>query len=316
MRITKKTKQALIVLLVLCVNMSLTHAQELARPDFNVSFLNFDDPFDSIAAKLGSPQRTEIDDLDSSYVGFYYPKLIVFKNKRTNRLSAFHIYDSSMVTRRGLRVGDPISKAERLYHISKIEKHYEGMDTRFDLMGAHDYSFRDYSRARILQSSDYNLILFEKDQRLVKMLFYLRIDLAEDEYDVDFLKLGSPFDSVLAHFGTHDTTMGGDFGSTGYFFPKVVLWREDKTNTLFAFDIYDPHFVTKRGVRVGDSLNTVELLYRDCSWEKGRFHRLGPYDSRFSDYTEYTAIEGYKYFVFFIKEGRVVKMLSYIGVWD
>lgn len=308
MTATKLIAKLVIVVFALTFHISTGRSQELTPEDFRVGFFDLDAQFNSIAVHLGKPKRIEKADLDGDiYVGFYYPKLIVFKNNRTGRVSAFHIYDTSLVTDRGLKIGDSKTKIEKLYGKGVVHK-------RFGDIGPRHYSFLDYSEATEFKLGDYHVVFFTKAQRVVKMVFFTRISMTADDFNLGFLKLGSPLDSIVARLGKPDSTTVSDWGSIGYWYPKIVVWKDDTNNTLFAMDIYDSSFVTARGLRIGDSLAKVERLYRDCDWETREFERIGPYDNTFKDYSEYAVIE--QYLILFIREGKLVKILSYIPVWD
>jgi len=297
-----------ILVLVLFSHATSLHAKEFVLQDFKVKYLDLDAQFDSVSRHLGKPRRIEKADLSGDiYVGYYYRRVIVFKNNRTGRISAFHICDSSFATNRGLRIGDSKTRMVALYGNGRVQKEYGSI-------GPHDYTFHDYSEATEFNLGDYHVIFFTKAQRVVRMVFFTRVSMTADDFNMGFLKLGAPFDSVVVRLGKPDSITSSDWGSIGYWYPKVVVWRDDANGTLFAMDIYDSSFVTARGLKVGDSLAKLEWLYRDCDWETRPFERIGPYDYTFTDYSEYAVIESY--LILFMREGRLVKILSYIGVWD
>ena len=283
--------------------------QEWSRDDFNSGFLKLDSPFDSVLTHLGQPNKTKFDGNDTNFIGFYYTKLTVFKNTRTNRLASFHIYDTTFVTHRGLKVGDPSDRVKKLYGdtAQTTKKFWTGWEN--------DYSFHDYSEAKVFHDGDFNFVVFIKNKRIVKMLFYVHVVVKYEDFVVGFLKLGSPFDSVVSKLGKPDSITEGNLGATGFFYPKLVLWRDNENNHLWAFDIRDTSIATHRGIKIGDSIYNIEKIYGNCDWETRTFGRIGPYDSSFNEYSEYALLDKYDHvLIFFIKENRLVKMLFYLGV--
>lgn len=284
--------------------------QDWTREDFNVSFLKLNASFDSVSVHLGRPDTVYEDHIYHSYFRYQYPGLVVWRNKLSNRVRRFQIQSPSFLTRRGVRIGDSQDKIQRLCGSDGK------MDTHFDIAGPFDYSFRDYSQIITYSRGDLHFTFFMKGQILVRMLAYVDLVLTNDDWTLGFLKLDSSFDSVTIHLGKPDSTTEGDYGSTGFYYPKLVLWREDGKNTLFAMDIYDPTFVTHRGLRVGDPATKISSLYYDDHFGVDAvFERFGPYDFRFKDYSEVIVYAyGNNFFVVFTKGERVVKLLLYVGV--
>lgn len=81
-----------------------------------VGFLTLGSPFDSVSAKLGKPDSVRASEQEwSGFTAHYYPRLIVWTNNQDKRISAIDIYDTSIATARGLKVGDSTRKIDSLY---------------------------------------------------------------------------------------------------------------------------------------------------------------------------------------------------------
>jgi hypothetical protein len=246
----------------------------------------------------------------SDFITAKYRRLVVWYNNTNHLVKGFDIQDSAFSTPRGLRVGDPSSKLTRIYGNGRLV-------TEPSTDGPYDFSFHDFSQIRLYSSGDYHLAFFINDQRVSKISVFFRLTLHEEDWSMGFLKLSKRFDTMIANLGKPDSTTPGDYGSTGFHFPKLVLWRNDETNTLCAMDIYDSSYVTHRGLRVGSPTTEIERLYGDRGDVHDVFERLGPYDSTFDAYSMSTTFGyGDNFFVVFSNAQKVVKILMYVGVND
>jgi hypothetical protein len=166
--------------LLLCVALLISLAstglgQRIGKPDMKVGFLTLGKPFDTVSAKLGRPDSLRTFDQEwSGFTAHYYPRLIVWTNNQDQRIWAIDIYDTSIATARGLRIGDSTKKINTLYPTRGPER------KKFSRVGPYDYSFKDYTNVFILENpieedKGWFLVLFTKNDRLVKMLYYLGV---------------------------------------------------------------------------------------------------------------------------------------------
>jgi hypothetical protein len=294
----------------LCLG-ELAVSQQLSRDDFNFGFLKLGSPIDSIVARLGQPETTRVNDIGHEYIGLDYPKLVIWYQvwDPEKWVCGFDIYSPSYVTRRGIKVGDSLVAITRLYGAP----HYTTKE--FDWLGPYDFAFHDYSQASMYRDGDDHLVFFTKNDLVVRILSYCRLEMDSQDWTIGDLTLGAPIDPILAHLGTPDTTVMREDGCKGYYYPKFVLWKDSQTDTLCAFDIYDSAYVTYRGLRIGDPLIKVERLYGHGDYPYTKtFDRVGPYDNTFTDYSQVYIVEQGYFFVTFMKNNKLVKMLYYIGV--
>ncbi len=321
---------------------SCLHGQALNARDFEVGHLKLRSPIDSVLAHLSKPHGVYRDGIYEDYLGaFYltsnydsvlarlrqwqefrkdlhysdyltakYRTMVIWYNKFNKLVKGFDIQDSTFSTARGLRVGDPSSKLTRIYGNGRLI-------AQLSTDGPYDLSFHDFSQIRLYSSGDYHLAFFIKDQLVTKISVFFCLTLHEQDWSMGFLKLSKRFDAITAKLGKPDSTTPGDYGWTGFFFPKLVLWRDNETNTLCAMDIYDSSYVTHRGLRVGSPSSDVERLYGDRGEVDPVFERTGPYDSAFHAYDfSTTFVYDRNFFVVFSKAQKVVKILMYVGVND
>ncbi len=139
-----------------------------------VGFLTLGASSESVSAKLGRPDSVRTFDQEwSAFAAHYYPRLIVWTNNQDNRIWAIDIYDKSFATARGLRIGDSTGKIRALYRKRWPER------KEFSRAGPYDYTFKDYTGVFILENSTeeegWFLVLFTKNDRLVKMLYYIGV---------------------------------------------------------------------------------------------------------------------------------------------
>ncbi len=272
--------------------------------------MRIDEPFDSVIKHLGTTKLIKVNGIDSNYIGFFYPKIIAWRNNGNNHLCGLDILDASIATRRGLKIGDLAQRIESLYGKPLW------IGKRYDFLGPYEYPFRDYSKAWLYVNGDYHFVVLARGSRIVRMMLYRELWLETEDYNVEFLKLGDPFDSVISHLGKPDRIEPFEEGSafTGFHYPKLVLWRDDTNKSLCAFDVYDSSLATNRGLRIGDSIQKIKELYGNRTWVEKDFGRAGPYDYTFKDYSQATIYGASTYLIFFTKGQRLVKILSYIGV--
>jgi hypothetical protein len=167
--------------LLLCVALLISLAstglgQRIGKPDMKIGCLILGEPFESVSAKLGRPDSVRT--LDQEWRGFmayYYPRLIVWTENQDKRICAIDIYDTSFVTARGLRLGDSTKKINTLYPTRGPER------KKFSRVGPYDYTFKDYTSVTILENSiqeeeGWFMVMFTKNDRLVKMLYYIGVN--------------------------------------------------------------------------------------------------------------------------------------------
>lgn len=334
--------RSFVLLLTIFCFANRADGQVLSIDDFNVGFLKLRSPIDSILIQIGKPDHVEADDVYHDYLGAFYLKstadsllariarhqlirrdyddsdfisseyrrIVIWYNKFNNLVKGFDIQDSSFFTARGLKIGDSLNKLRSLYGNGILVK-----DPLTD--GPYDLSFHDYTQIRLFSRGDYHLAFFTKGQRVTKIIVFFRLSMYGDEWNIGPLKLDKRFDAAIAHLGKPDSTTPGDYESTGFYFPKLVIWRDNHTKTLCAMDIYDSTYVTYRGLRVGSPSSDFEKLYGDRGRIQPVFRRLGPYDYTFKDYAESTTFDGDPYYlVVFTKKQKVVKLLFYVGVHE
>ena len=149
--------------------------------------------------------------------------------------------------------------------------------------------------------------------------------LRREDFRIGALDLNVSFDSVASALGVPDSIKTFDeehdfHDYTAYYYKTGVVWSDNHDGKIWAFDVYDSSQVTHRGLRIGDSVSTLERLYGKRGWVEEKFSRVGPYDYSFRDYTEATIFEYYEttswYLIVFTKDQKVVKLLFYIGVYE
>jgi len=141
----------------------------LSRDDFNFGALELGYPLDSVGLHLPRPDSARFFQDDPEYVGSFYPGLVVWRQSANGGIAALDIYSPKYSTRRGLKVGDSITRVERLYGKRSW------VETEFSRVGPYDDSFSDYDEATIFGGS-YYLIIFTKGERVVKILSYIGVD--------------------------------------------------------------------------------------------------------------------------------------------
>jgi hypothetical protein len=148
---------------------------QLNRNDFNIGILSLDIPFDSIKLKLGKPDSIKNDSESSGALAFYYPKLVVWVNNYNHHITAFDIYDTKFITFRGLKIGDSLSTALKLYPREMFHD-----TSAFHRSGPYDDSFKEYSQWRayiydLNEEEGWLLAVFSKNNLIVKLLFYVSV---------------------------------------------------------------------------------------------------------------------------------------------
>jgi hypothetical protein len=154
-----------------CVSFS----QGLKKSDFKVGYIELAGSLDSVTAHLGKAIR--IERLSAEWYGFTlcsYEKLNVWLNDDDDKIWAFDISDSLLMTCRGLKIGDSVKKLEDLY--SKRE----WTERKFSRVGPWDDHFTDYNEASIYEywpteNDAWYIIFFLKKEKVVKILFYIGV---------------------------------------------------------------------------------------------------------------------------------------------
>jgi len=144
----------------------------------------------------------------------------------------------------------------------------------------------------------------------------------KDDFRAGHIKLGEQCDSTIALLGKPDSTvLCHDIweGYTAYYYSKIIVWEDNDNSLVHAFEIGDPKYVTSRGLKIGDDLIKIEKLY-PRKLPEHNFHRLGPYNKAFKDYSEFrlydynfSEIDGWV-LILFTKNCKLVKMLFYVGI--
>ena len=149
--------------------------------------------------------------------------------------------------------------------------------------------------------------------------------MTKNDFQVGHLHLTMPFDSVRQYLGSPDSSK--NFGAewsrfTADYYKGVIVWTNEEDNSVWTIDVYDPVLSTPRGLRIGDSLNVIDKLYRTSSVNifKDQFGRVGPYDFSFKNYNEhrlydYVPNENVGWvMILFTKDKILTKMLFYVGI--
>jgi len=146
------------------------------------------------------------------------------------------------------------------------------------------------------------------------------------DFRVGTLSLMLPVDSMLARLGHPDSThtfqddLWQEF--IAYYYPRLVIWVNRNENTIWTIDDYDSTLATSRGIRIGDSVKSIDRVYptKRIDTHSYRFARVGPYDVRFENYSEYRLYDYMRaeddgwVLVLFTKDGILTKVLFYVGV--
>ena len=149
--------------------------------------------------------------------------------------------------------------------------------------------------------------------------------LGEQDFQVGALSLKLQVDSMVARMGHPDSTrtfLDEWEGFVAYYYPRLVIWVSKADSTIWTIDVYDSTLTTSRGVRIGNSVKLIDRVYptKPIHTYSNRFTRVGPYDDRFENYSEYRLYdympaedEGWV-LVLFTKDGILTKVLMYVGV--
>jgi hypothetical protein len=149
--------------------------------------------------------------------------------------------------------------------------------------------------------------------------------ISKKDFQIGSLSLKMSYDTVVSRYGHPDSVANfpEDWSEfTAYYFPKFVVWTNKHSQKVWTLDIYDPTFITSRGVKIGDSVALIDRVYptKTINLSKDRFGRVGPYDYKFANYSEYrlydfdvSADEGWV-LILFTQHHILTKILLYVGV--
>ena len=153
---------------------SVAFAQpRFTKSDFAVGTIAVDAKIESILPTLGAPVR--VDSVDDEEVGrftaYYYEGLTIWTESPTGNISSFEISSSGLRTKRGLCVGDSVSKLERLYGKRQSETELLRAHNNYDMM------FTDFTELKTYEyrQSEHNVfyaIFYIKDSKVVKIYLY------------------------------------------------------------------------------------------------------------------------------------------------
>jgi hypothetical protein len=164
-------------ILVTCINARLS-AQALTPEDFRIGILALHACYDSISARLGHPDSA-VGQTDESagYTAYYFPRMVVWVKNEDRTVWTLDIYDSTLATHRGVKIGDPVSLVDKLYSTEDVDIYHD----RFGRVGPYDYTFHNYDEHRVYYylPNDYEgslLVVFSKDGIVTKILLYIGIN--------------------------------------------------------------------------------------------------------------------------------------------
>lgn len=160
---------------------------------------------------------------------------------------------------------------------------------------------------------------------IILILFFLTNNVSAQKLDLSDFKVGPlelklPLDSVITIYGETEKIkdLGYEFeGFKSYEYEKFMIFINEENQEIWTFEIYDSSFETKRGIRIGDSKAKIDSLYEGSRFRSKKFGRVGPYDYSFKAYTNYSVIHHYErgwFIIFYYNEGKLVRMLFYIGI--
>jgi hypothetical protein len=178
-----------------------------------------------------------------------------------------------------------------------------------------------FSSVSSKKKSEIKIKLYGKDREHSSS----KILMNRNDYSTGILSLEASFDSIKDQLGIPDSTNiyeGWNFAKA-YYYPKLVVWVDNNNHHILTLDIYDSKYSTNRGLKIGDSLSSVEKLYpRESDIRADTFNRSGPFDDSFKEYSEWRlydnslrGIDGWV-LIIFIKNNLVVKMLFYVSMPD
>jgi hypothetical protein len=145
----------------------------LTKADFAVGKVAVDANIGSVLHSLGKP--TKLDSLDDDEVGgftvYYYGGLIIWTESPTGKISSFEISTSLLKTKRGLCVGDSVTKLERLYGKKPSESELDRAHNNYEM------NFKDFTELKTYEydQSEHDVfyaIFYIKDSKVVRIYLY------------------------------------------------------------------------------------------------------------------------------------------------
>ena len=244
----------------------------------------------------------------ATYEGYRYPGLVVWRDTMVNTLCGLDILDAALQTTRGLKVGDPLERASKLYG----KPFWAG--TEFDEVGPYIYPITRNDTTWEFETGDYRLVVAAENSRIVRFSLYRHLSMNTEDYSGGPAKLEASVETVQSLLGKPDSISFADTlnSCSGLYYPGLLVWRSNSDKSISAFEMLDPTYTTHRGLRVGDSIDRFRALYGTYYDETAEFERVGVFDQTFKDYDYACIIEGYM--VCYIKNDRVARILFYIGV--
>ena len=234
----------------------------LTREDFDVPPFRIDMPYDSVRGRLGKPETSIPYFLDTTYEGYKYADLVTWRNFSANTLAGIELRGARVATARGVRTGDSISYALRLYGTPG----WVGGDLAFN--GPFERFLDSITSASLYEAGDYHLCFVVRDTIITRILIFRELSLSMEDFNFGLLKLGGPLDSLGLHLSKPDSVkIFEDYPEyVGSYYPGLVVWRESQSRSIAALDIYSASYPTVRGLRVGDPKGKIEKLYGIRDW--------------------------------------------------
>ena len=145
------------------------------------------------------------------------------------------------------------------------------------------------------------------------------------DFQIGPIGLKIRYDSIVNIFGNPDSSkknndLWPDF--TAHYFSKFVVWTNNQDQRIWTLDVYDSTLITNRGLKIGDSVNSIDRVYptKTFNIHQRMFNRVGPYDTSFINYSEYRLYdympsddEGWV-LILFTKNDILTKILFYVGI--
>ena len=167
----KTLKHTFLALLVLS---GITLAQpRFTKADFAIGKIAVDAKIESVLPYLGKP--TKIDSIEDEEVDgftvYHYKDLIIWVETPTGIISSFDVSNSQFKTKRGLCVGDSVTKLERLYGKKESETELERAHNNLDV------DFKNFTELKIYEydQSEHDVfyaVFYIKDSKVVKIYLY------------------------------------------------------------------------------------------------------------------------------------------------
>ncbi len=138
------------------------------------------------------------------------------------------------------------------------------------------------------------------------------------DFQVNGVVLEEPMSVALKALGPAKSSATAS-GFHVYDFGRMTIWAASDASPVTAFQILSPGIKTHRGLQIGDSVHTLELLYGHGESEKVLVRAEDDVDANFTDYSEVRFYEYYEkswYTVFYLKGQKVVRIYFYVGSDD